>query len=75
VAPSSSKFKRSVSLLDSGFDVATTAFLSRLSIPLVEQFQQIHQSVQPVSHRHRELKDFLKKSRAGQSFPPDRRLS
>jgi uncharacterized protein DUF1670 len=69
------KFKRSVSLLDSGFDVATTAFLARLSIPLVEQFHRIHQSVKPVAHRQRELQNFLKKSRAGQCSAPQRRPS
>jgi hypothetical protein len=62
-------------LLDSGFDVATTAFLARLSIPLVEQFHRIHQSVEPVAHRQRELQNFLKKSRAGQRSAPQRRPS
>jgi hypothetical protein len=69
------KFKRSVSLLDSGFDIATTAFLARLSIPLVEQFRLIQQSVKPTAHRQRELKDFLKKSRAGQLSDRERRQS
>ena len=67
------KFKRSVSLLDSGFDTATTAFLARLSIPLVEQFRLIHPSVKPAAHRQRELKGFLKKSRAGQLSSRERR--
>jgi len=56
------KFKRCVALLRHGFDATTTAFLARLSIPLVEQFRQLQQSLKPASHRQRELEEFLKKS-------------
>lgn len=63
------KFKRSVALLQSGFDVATTAFLARLSIPLVEQFRQIQRSTPVAAHRERELKEFLKKSRRARPLP------
>jgi hypothetical protein len=67
------KFKRCVALLDSGFDVATTAFLARLSIPLVNQFRQIQKSSKVVSHRKKELQNFLKKSQAVQPAAPLRR--
>jgi Protein of unknown function (DUF1670) len=67
------KFKRCVALLDSGFDMATTAFLARLSIPLVNQFRQIQKSSKVVSHRKKELQDFLKKSQALPPTAPFRR--
>jgi hypothetical protein len=56
------KFKRCVALLRHGFDASTTAFLARLSIPLVEQFRQLQQGLKTASHRQRELDEFLKKS-------------
>jgi Protein of unknown function (DUF1670) len=59
------KFKRCVTLLANGFDVATTAFLVRLSSPLTEEFRQLYVSSKPTLHRRRELEDFLKKSRHG----------
>jgi len=68
------KFKRSVLLLQQGFDVASTAFLVRLSPPLVEQFHQLWASGRPVPHRQKEIEQWLKKSRAlGQPAPMRRR--
>lgn len=68
------KFKRSVLLLQQGFDRASTAFLVRLSSPLVEQFQQLWASGRPVAHRQKEIEQWLKKSRAlGQPVPTRRR--
>jgi hypothetical protein len=61
------KFKRCVALLANGFDVSTTAFLVRLSLPLTEEFRQLQRSSKPALHRQRELETFLKKSPRAQS--------
>jgi hypothetical protein len=57
------KFKRCAALLANGFNVTTTAFLVRLSLPLTEAFRQLYTSSKPTLHRQRELDEFLKKSR------------
>ena len=67
------KFKRCVTLLQHGFDPTTTAFLSRLSTPVVEQFRQLHQAAKPAAHRQQELLAFLKKSQADLPSRPTRR--
>jgi hypothetical protein len=67
------KFKRCAALLQHGFDLTTTAFLIRLSTPLVEQFRQLHQTAKPAVHRQQELLGFLKKSSADLPNRPTRR--
>jgi hypothetical protein len=67
------KFKRCAALLQHGFDLTTTAFLIRLSAPLVEQFRQLHQTAKPAVHRQQELLGFLKKSSADLPSRPTRR--
>jgi hypothetical protein len=59
------KFKRCVALFSSGFDLPTVAMMVRLSIPLTQEFQRIYSDIQGVPHRMKELKNFLKKNRAG----------
>ena len=66
------KYKRVVALLKSGFDINTTAFLTRLSPALATKFQEIYESSQPVEHRQKELEDFLKKSHATRSLRDQR---
>lgn len=56
------KFKRCVALRKNQFDIPTTAFLARLSIPLVQEFENLYAQVRPAAHRQQELKDFFKKS-------------
>ncbi|MCK4460836.1 MAG: DUF1670 domain-containing protein, partial [candidate division Zixibacteria bacterium] len=56
-----SKFKRAIALMEEGYDLHTIAFLVKLSISLVESYQQLYQRVKIVPHRRRELKSFLKK--------------
>jgi hypothetical protein len=68
------KFKRSALLLQQGFDVATTAFLVRLSTLLVQQFHQLWVDARPVPHRQKEIEQWVKKSQAlGQSAALGRR--
>jgi hypothetical protein len=59
------KFKRCAALWVNGLDVATTAFLVRISLPLAEQFQDLYRQAEAVPHRRQELNDFLKKSPRG----------
>lgn len=67
------KFKRCVALLAHGFDVATTAFLVRISAPLTEQFRDLYAGSKPARHRQQELEALLKKSpRAGRPLPARR---
>jgi hypothetical protein len=67
------KFKRCVALLDQQFDVPTTAFLVRLSAPLVEAFRHLSTIAKPVTHRQQELEAFFKKSLPGAAPRPRRR--
>jgi len=55
------KFKRVVALAQEGYDVHTIAFLVKLSIPLVESYYKLHQTLKIVPHRRKEIKSFLKK--------------
>jgi hypothetical protein len=55
------KFKRVVVLYEEGFDINTISFLSKLSANLVEQYYQIYQSADIISHRQDELTHLLKK--------------
>ena len=57
------KFKRCAALFTSGFDVHTVALMVKLSTPLTTEFQRIHNDMQAVPHRLRELEEFLKKNR------------
>lgn len=57
------KFKRCATLFASGYDVDAVALMVKLSTPLVREFQQIHNDLDAVPHRIRELEEFLKKNR------------
>jgi hypothetical protein len=56
------KFKRCAALFTSGFDVHTVALMVKLSIPLAREFQRIHNELDAVPHRRREIEEFLKKN-------------
>jgi hypothetical protein len=62
------KFKRVIALAEEGFDHHTIAFLVKLSTPLVKEYYQLYQSLKAVPHRQAELKSFLKKNQAPESF-------
>jgi hypothetical protein len=57
------KFKRTIALCDSGYNVTKISFLLRLSAALVEEYIDLYQQIDFVAHRQQEFKDFLKKSR------------
>ena len=69
------KFKRSVSLLDSGFDVATTAFSGPAVHPPGRAIPSDPTVGQAGGSSPTGAESFLKKSRAGQSSDPERRHS
>jgi hypothetical protein len=56
------KFKRTVALCDAGYNVTKISFLLRISSALVEEYIDLYEKVEFVSHREQELKSFLKKS-------------
>jgi hypothetical protein len=56
------KFKRCAALFAAGFDVHTVALMVKLSTPLTQEFQSIHNSFNAVPHRLQELEEFLKKN-------------
>jgi hypothetical protein len=56
------KFKRILSLSEENYDIHTIAFLVKVSAPLVEEYFNIYKNLQPVDHRRKELKYFLKKT-------------
>ncbi|MFH1965783.1 MAG: DUF1670 domain-containing protein [Acidobacteriota bacterium] len=57
------KFKRCAALFSAGFDVHTVALMVKLSTSLAQEFQGIHNELEGVPHRLRELEEFLKKNR------------
>lgn len=63
------KFKRVIALAEEGMDHHTIAFLVKLSVPLVEQYDHLYRSLPIVPHRQTELKSFLKKNQAPESIP------
>lgn len=56
------KFKRCQALISSGLDINTTAFLIKISPPLVMEYQKVFQQCKPVQHRKEELENFTKKN-------------
>jgi hypothetical protein len=56
------KFKRTIALSKEGYDVNRIAFILRISASLVEQYLEIYQQVDLVSHRRQELNSLLKKN-------------
>ncbi len=62
------KFKRVIALAEEGMDHHTIAFLVKLSVPLVEQYDHLYQSLPIVPHRQAELKSFLKKNQASEAL-------
>lgn len=61
------KFKRTIALCDAGYNVTKISFLLRLSAALVEEYIDLYQQLEFVSHREQELKNFLKKSQHSQN--------
>jgi len=61
------KFKRSIALCNAGYNVTKISFLLRLSSALVEEYIDLYQQIEFVSHREQDFKAFLKKSR----YPDD----
>jgi len=57
-----SKFKRVIVLTLQGFDIPTISFLVKLSFSLVEEYQNLFQTLDIVQHRHEELNDLFKKN-------------
>lgn len=55
------KFKRVVSLTQSGFDINTVAFLAKVSNPLATQYLRLFRDTKILKHRKQELDSFLKK--------------
>lgn len=60
------KYKRCATLFAMGFDGETVALIARLSLGIVDAFQQIAAQVQPVAHRQQELADLCRKK----NMPP-----
>jgi hypothetical protein len=56
------KFKRCAALFESGHDLATVAFVARISPALAQAMQTLHKDAQPVAHRKKELSDLIKKN-------------
>jgi hypothetical protein len=56
------KFKRSISLWKSGFDLHSISFLAKLSVPLVEAYIKIYQEADIIEPRQQEIENFLKKN-------------
>ena len=56
------KFKRTIALCHAGYNVTKISFLLRLSAALIEEYIDLYQQLDIVSHRRDELKNFLKKS-------------
>ncbi len=56
------KFKRTIALCDAGYNATKISFLLRLSAALVEEYIDIYQQLEFITHREQELKSFLKKS-------------
>jgi Protein of unknown function (DUF1670) len=67
------KFKRCVTLFAAGFDLRTTALLVNISSALAQQFQHLGTELRGVPHRLQELEEFLKKNRAPNLRPRNRR--
>jgi len=53
------KFKRTATLLASGFDLDTVALIARLSPSLVSAFEQLVREAKPVHHRKEELDNLI----------------
>lgn len=56
------KFKRTISLWKSGFDLHSISFLAKLSLPLVESYIKIYQEADMIELRRQEIENFLKKN-------------
>lgn len=57
------KFKRVVSLTQSGFELNTVAFLAKVSTALADQYLRLFRDSKLLKHRKLELESFLKKDR------------
>ena len=57
------KFKRVISLYQSGFEIHTIAFLVKVSAPLATEYIKFYQSGKILTHREQEINSFLKKDR------------
>jgi len=55
------KFKRVISLFQSGFEINTIAFLAKVSVPLANQYIEIYQKSDCIAFRKDEIESFLKK--------------
>jgi hypothetical protein len=56
------KFKRSITLMQEGFDINTTGFLVKVSPKLAEEFLRIYKDADIVEHRRREIEECIKKN-------------
>jgi len=56
------KFKRTITLSKEGYDVNRISFLLRLSSSLIEQYIELYNKLDFISHREQELNNFLKKN-------------
>jgi hypothetical protein len=57
------KFKRTVALMQEGYDLHSISFLVRISTELVKQYQQLYNKAKIISFRQKELESVLKKDR------------
>ncbi len=55
------KFKRTVALMQEGYDLNSISFLVRISRELVKQYRELYNNVKIAPFRQKELQSFLKK--------------
>ncbi len=63
------KFKRTIALIQEGYDINSVSFLVRISPELVKQYFKVYKAVPIMQFRRKELLGFLKKETAGARTP------